>query len=45
MEKMNDFLKVEFDFPAPESNPQRKMLERNPVAYLVKKMWDAEVSI
>ena len=30
MEEAHDFLKV-------ESNQQRKMLERNPVAYLVKK--------
>ena len=38
-----DFLKVEFDLPPPASNRQRKLLERNPVLYLVKKMKDSEV--
>ena len=45
MEEVNDFLKAEFDFPAPESNRQRKTLERNLVVYLVKKTRGAEVSI
>ena len=38
-----DFLKVEFDLPPPSSNRQRKLLDRNPVLYLVKKMKDSEV--
>ena len=45
MEDVHEFLKVEFDVPAPESNRQRKLLERNPLAYMVKKMRDAEVSL
>ena len=45
LEEVNECLKVQFDFPAPESNRQRKFLERNPVAYMVKKMRDAEVSL
>ena len=45
MEDVHKFLKVEFDVPAPESNRQRKLLERNPIAYMVKKMRDAEVSL
>eukprot|EP00439_Symbiodinium_sp_Y106_P012966 s3447_g1.t3 len=45
MEDVNEFLKVEFDLPAPQSNRQRKLLEKNPVAYMVKKMRDAEVSL
>ncbi|CAE7821609.1 GIP [Symbiodinium sp. CCMP2592] len=38
-----EFLKVEFDLPPPSSNRQRKLLERNPVLYMVKKMKDSEV--
>ena len=45
MEETIDFLKIEFDLPEPESNRQRKALERNPVAYMVKKMRDSEVNL
>ena len=38
-----EFLKIEFEIPSVTSNRQAKMLERNPVAYLVKKMRDSEV--
>eukprot|EP00439_Symbiodinium_sp_Y106_P052071 s332_g6.t4 len=43
MEETNEFLKIEIDLPAKWTNRQRKMLERNPVAFLVKKMKDSEV--
>ena len=43
MDQTFDFLKIEFDVPAPSSNRQRKQLERNPTLYLVKKMKDSEV--
>ena len=39
-----DCLKIEFDL-GDLSNRQRKLLQRNPVAYLVKKMRDSEVSL
>ena len=39
-----DCLKIEFDV-GDLSNRQRKFLQRNPVAYLVKKMRDSEVSL
>ena len=39
----NEVLKIEIDLPAKWSNRQRKMFERNPVAFLVKKMKDSEV--
>ena len=45
MEYVNELLKVEFELPAPQSNRQRKFLVRNPVAYMVKKMRDAAVSL
>ena len=45
MEDVQEFLRIEFEVPQPESNRQRKFLERNPVAYMVKKMRDAEVSL
>ena len=45
MEEVNEFLKIEIDLPTTWSNRQRKMLERNPVAYMVKKMRDSEVSL
>ena len=45
MEEVNDFLRIEFDVESPTSNRQRKMLERNPIAYMVKKMRDSEVNI
>ena len=41
----HEFLQVELELEAFTSNRQRKMFERNPVAYLVKKMKDAEVSV
>ena len=41
----HEFLQVELELEAFSSNRQRKMFERNPVAYLVKKMKDAEVSV
>ena len=34
-----------FDVPPPQSNRQKKMLLRNPVLYLVKKMQNSEVSM
>ena len=40
-----EFMKIEFSVEAPTSNRQRKLLERSPVAYMVKKMRDAEVSL
>ncbi|CAE7647833.1 unnamed protein product [Symbiodinium sp. CCMP2456] len=43
MEEAEVFLKVEFDLEPPTSNRQRKMLEGNPQAYLVKKMKAKEV--
>ncbi|CAE7329699.1 GIP, partial [Symbiodinium microadriaticum] len=44
-QECNEFLQVTIDLEVPQSNRQRKALERHPVAYLVKKMKDAEVSI
>ena len=38
-----EFLKIEFEVPPVTSHRQAKLLERNPVAYLVKKMRDSEV--
>ena len=43
MEETNDFLKIEFDLESPCSKRQQKLLDRNPVAYMVKKMRDSEV--
>ncbi|CAE7581414.1 Smyd3, partial [Symbiodinium sp. CCMP2456] len=43
MTEVNEFLKIEIDLPHMTSNRQKKMFERNPVAYLVKKMKDSEV--
>ena len=45
MDDVEEFLRIEFDVEPPASNRQRKRLERNPVAYLVKKMRDSEVNI
>ena len=45
MEETQDFLKIEFEVEAPASNRQRKLLDRNPVSYMVKKMRDSEVVI
>ena len=42
-QETEEFMKIEFDLPAPESNRQRKFLERDPILYLVKKMKDSEV--
>ena len=38
-------MKIEFEVSAPTSNRQRKLLERHPVLYMVKKMRDSEVSL
>ena len=38
-------MKIEFEVSAPMSNRQRKLLERHPVLYMVKKMRDSEVSL
>ena len=43
MDETHDFLKIEFNLEAPKSNRERKQLERNPQAYMVKKMRDSEV--
>ena len=43
MEETNDFLKIEFELEPPRSKRQQKLLDRNPVAYMVKKMRDSEV--
>ncbi|OLP86139.1 hypothetical protein AK812_SmicGene32791 [Symbiodinium microadriaticum] len=45
MGDVEEFLRIEFDVEPPTSNRQRKRLDRNPVAYLVKKMRDSEVNI
>ena len=45
MEVTEEFLKIEFDIDIPKSNRQRRMLVNTPVAYLVRKMKDAEVSL
>ncbi|OLP80083.1 hypothetical protein AK812_SmicGene39554 [Symbiodinium microadriaticum] len=45
MEDVNEFLKIEFEIPTVWSNRQKKMFERHPVAYMVKKMRDSEVSL
>ncbi|CAE7333109.1 Smyd3 [Symbiodinium sp. KB8] len=45
MEDVNEFLRVEIDLEPITSNRQKKMLMRNPVAYMVKKMRDSEVVI
>ncbi|CAE7799282.1 GIP [Symbiodinium sp. CCMP2456] len=45
MEETNEFLRIEFDVEAPASNRQRKLLDRNPTAYMVKKMRDSEVKL
>ncbi|CAE7328962.1 nosip [Symbiodinium sp. CCMP2592] len=45
LQETQEFLKIEFDVEPPASNRQRKFLERNPVAYMVKKMRDSEVSL
>ena len=44
-QECNEFLQVAFDLEPFTSNRQRKAFERHPVAYLVKKMRDSEVSI
>ena len=41
----DECMKIEFDVSAPASNRQRKLLERHPVLYMVKKMRDSEVSL
>eukprot|EP00439_Symbiodinium_sp_Y106_P045439 s1898_g5.t1 len=43
VQETNEFFKVEFDLGPLTSNRQRKMLENNPQAFLVKKMRDSEV--
>ena len=43
MDETEEFLKIEFDIGGELSNRQRKNPERNPVAYMVKKMRDSEV--
>ena len=45
MAETNEFLKLEIDMPTKWSNRQRKAHERNPVAYMVRKMRDSEVSL
>ena len=45
MDETNEFLRIEFTVEPPSSNRQRKLLERSPVTYMVKKMRDSEVSI
>ena len=40
-----EFLKIEFDIGGDMSNRQRKNLERNPLAFMVKKLQDSEVVI
>ncbi|CAE7826829.1 GIP [Symbiodinium sp. CCMP2456] len=45
MSEINEFLRIEIDIDQLSSNRQRKMLERNPVAFLAKKMRDSEVVI
>ena len=44
-QKMDIFTAMDDVHEPPSSNRQRKLLERNPVAYLVKKMRDSEVTI
>ena len=44
-QEAHEFLKVEMELEPFTSNRQQKAFERNPVAYLVKKMKDAEVSV
>ncbi|CAE7365735.1 GIP [Symbiodinium sp. CCMP2456] len=44
-QETEEFMRVEFDLPAPASNRQRRFLERNPLLYIVKKMKDSEVSL
>ena len=44
-QECNEFLQVAINLEPFTSNRQRKAFERHPVAYLVKKMKDAEVSI
>ena len=44
MDETEEFLRIEMDLE-PLSHRQQKMLERNPVAYLVKKMKDSEVQL
>ena len=45
MEEVEEFLHISFDLPAPSSNRQRKLLERNPCLYLVKQHRNSEVSL
>ena len=45
MSEVNEFLRTEIDIGDFNSNRQRKMFERNPVAFLAKKMRDSEVVI
>ncbi|CAE7443123.1 Cacna1h [Symbiodinium natans] len=42
-QETEEFMKIEFDLEPPQSNRQRRFLERDPVMYLVKKMKDSEV--
>ncbi|CAE7223878.1 GIP [Symbiodinium sp. CCMP2592] len=45
MSEVDEFFKIEIDMPTTWSNRQRKMFERNPVAFMVKKRRDSEVSL
>ena len=45
MDDVEEFLRVEIDIGPITSNRQRKMLTGNPVAYMVKKMRDSEVTL
>ena len=45
MDNVEEFLRIEFDLENHMSNRQKKMMERNPVAFMVKKMRDCEVNI
>ena len=45
MDDVEEFLRVEIDIGPISSNRQRKMLTGNPVAYMVKKMRDSEVTL
>ena len=43
--EVDECMKIEFEVSAPTSNRQRKLLERHPVLYMVKKLRDSEVSL
>ena len=45
MDETMEFLRIEIDVEPPSSRRQQKLLDRNPCAYLVKKMRDSEVRI